>query len=345
MKKFLAIAAMSALIVTSAFSVDVAAMIQLDGDAMNLATSDDGATFKALKLKSYDPSGDVDYLWKLSVNGEKAGGEIWEWDLTSSAISNVKIWVAPTDWLKVTLGNVGGQSIAYPRFGWEAQTAQNYSYGYQAEVTFGNLYAKLALEPGSNNYWFDTSSSGYDMIGGFWAEAKYDLGNWGAVQAVAVKNGYIGAHGFSYWYTSPLAFGVAYANMDNQTYGYYADAYLSFKNGDDGLEFQGFDSQVGGQWISDFGLKIEETNVFQYRNAFKYGFEIKATYNFGAIVTPYVQIDGYDIMASTPATTFCIGMDAAIGGCAINSYLCVPVVFSDTYHFYFSVPVEFTLYL
>jgi len=139
MKKILAAVSVAAMVAGAAFAVDVNSMIQLDGDLLNVTTGDTG-TVKVLELTEYSPSGDSDYLWKLSASGDNFGGEIWSWTLDST-VSSKKIWFSPVDFLKVTVGNVGGQSIAFPNFDWWAQTAQNYSYGYMAEATFGALCA------------------------------------------------------------------------------------------------------------------------------------------------------------------------------------------------------------
>jgi hypothetical protein len=342
MKKIIAITAMAATMAAAAMAVDVSSMIQLDGDVLNVTTGDSG-TVKFLELTEYDPSGDSDYLWKLSVAGEKAGAEIWSWKLDGS-VSSKKLWFKPIEAVKFTLGNVGGQSIAFPNFGWWAQTAQNYAYGYMAEITAGSLAVKVALEPGAGAYWIDPSATKVigGKIGGTWVDATYDLGEIGKVQAYATINGTIGAHGYSNWATSPLAIGVAYAKMPWAQTGFYGDAAVSFKYDGDNLVFQGVDSQIGGQVaLLDGALLIQETNLIQYRDAFKFGFEAKASYSLGAI-TPWVQIDGYSIMDS--AMQINLGLDTSVGECSISASVAVPMDF-DSYSFSFSVPVQFKVNL
>ncbi len=353
MKKILAAVSVAALVAGAASAVDVNSMIQIDGDALNVTTGDSG-TVKALMLKEYDPSGDSDYLWKLSASGDNFGAEIWSWsfidtnddgknDTADAAVSSKKIWFSPLDFLKVTVGNVGGQSIANPQFGWWAQTANNYAYGYQAELTFGSLAAKIALEPGAANYWIDASATNVigGVIGGTWVDVSYDLGDFGKVQGVVTINGTIGAHGYSGWATSPLAFGVAYNKMPFGATGFYGDAFVSFKYDGSDLVFQGVDSQIGGQVVLG-AITIRETNLIQYRDEFKFGFEARAEYAAGSF-TPYVNVDGYGIMADTPAMEFQVGCGTSVGSVSIDAHLVVPVEFSDSYDFNFSIPVSFEL--
>ncbi len=342
MKKILAVAAMAAMVAGAAFAADVSAQVQLDGDLFNVGT--DGKV-KALALKEYDPQGDSDYVWKLSGSGDNFGAEIWSWTVNSEVTSK-KIWFQPLDFLKVTVGNVGGQSIAFPNFGWWAQTVQNYSYGYQADLTFGNLSATVALEPGAGEYWINPAATNLlgGKIGGTWLAAQYGLGDWGTVQAIATINGTIGAHGFSGWgVKSPLALAVAYNHMPYGQTGFYADAAISFNYEGDKLAFQGVDSQIGGQFVSG-ALKVMETNLIQYRDEFRFGFEARVEYSLGS-VTPYINIDGYGIMdaTATPAMTFDLGASTSVGSVSMYAQIEVPVTFSDAYKFSLSVPVRFSV--
>jgi len=370
MKKILAAVSVAALVAGAASAVDVSSMIHIDGNALDVKTAGDGSV-KFLELSEYDPSGDSDYLWKLSASGDNFGAEIWSWSfqdvitgkvtaldnpLTTDkdeteadktkmygSVSSKKIWFSPLDFLKVTVGNVGGQSIANPQFGWWAQTANNYSYGYQAELTFGDLAAKIALEPGAGNYWIDPSQTKVigGKIGGTWVDVTYNLGDFGTVQGVVTINGTIGAHGYSGWATSPLAFGVAYNKMPFGATGFYGDAFVSFKYSGDDLVFQGVDSQIGGQAVLG-AITVRETNLIQYRDEFKFGFEARAEYAAGSF-TPYVNVDGYNIMAAKPAMEFQVGCGTSVGSVSIDAHLSVPVEFVDSYAFNFSIPVSFEL--
>lgn len=341
MKKILAAVSVAALVAGAASAVDVSSMIHIDGNALNVTTAGDGSV-KFLELNEYDPSGDSDYLWKLSASGDNFGAEIWSWDF-GSEVSSKKIWFSPLDFLKVTVGNVGGQSIANPQFGWWAQSTNNYNYGYQAELTFGSLAAKIALEPGAGNYWIDPSQTNAvnGKIGKTWADVTYDLGDFGKVQGILNIGGSVGAHGVNGWKSADLAFGVAYNKMPYGATGFYGDAVVSFVNGTDGLTFGGVDSQIGGQVVLG-AITIRETNVIAYWDEFKFGFEARAEYAAGSF-TPYVNVDGYGIMAATPAMEFQVGCGTSVGSVSIDAHLAVPVTFSDSYAFNFSIPVSFEL--
>ena len=328
-----------ALVAGAASAVDVSSMIHIDGNALDVTTAGDGSV-KFLELNEYDPSGDSDYLWKLSASGDNFGAEIWSWNLDGK-VSSKKIWFSPLDFLKVTVGNVGGQSIANPQFGWWAQSTNNYNYGYQAELTFGSLAAKIALEPGAGNYWIDPSQANAfnGKIGKTWADVTYDLGDFGTVQGVVTINGTIGAHGYSGWATSPLAFGVAYNKMPFGATGFYGDAFVSFKYSGDDLVFQGVDSQIGGQAVLG-AITVRETNLIQYRDEFKFGFELRAEYAAGSF-TPYVNVEGYDIMDSK--LNINLGAGTSVGSVSIDASVAIPLEFSDGYNFNFSIPVSFEL--
>jgi hypothetical protein len=369
MKKILAAVSVAALVAGAASAVDVSSMIHIDGNALDVTTAGDGSV-KFLELNEYDPSGDSDYLWKLSASGDNFGAEIWSWSfedvLTSvttldnpattdtdefvgtktkmyGSVSSKKIWFSPLDFLKVTVGNVGGQSIANPQFGWWAQSTNNYNYGYQAELTFGSLAAKIALEPGAGNYWIDPSQANAfnGKIGKTWADVTYDLGDFGKVQGIVNIGGSVGAHGVNGWKSADLAFGVAYNKMPFGATGFYGDAVVSFVNGTDGLTFGGVDSQIGGQVVLG-AITVRETNVIAYWDEFKFGFEARAEYAAGSF-TPYVNVDGYKIMAAKPAMEFQVGCGTSVGSVSIDAHLSVPVEFVDSYAFNFSIPVSFEL--
>ncbi len=357
-----------ALVAGAASAVDVNSMIHIGGDALNVTTGDHGAV-KFLELDEYAPANDSNYLWKLSASGDNFGGEIWSWKIDGS-VSSKKIWFSPLDFLKITVGNVGGQSIANPQFGWWAQSANNYAYGYQAELTFGSLAAKIALEPGAGEYWINPATEYYgnlgltddpsttdvdeskkegwlprshklfgEVIGGTWVDVTYDLGDFGKVQGVVTINGTIGAHGYSGWATSPLAFGVAYNKMPFGATGFYGDAFVSFKYSGDDLVFQGVDSQIGGQAVLG-AITVRETNLIQYRDEFKFGFELRAEYAAGSF-TPYVNVEGYDIMDSK--LNINLGAGTSVGSVSIDASVAIPLEFSDGYNFNFSIPVSFEL--
>lgn len=324
----------------SMFAVDISSMMQVDGDLLSY----DGTNVKAIMEKGWDPSGDSDYSLKFSASLDKAGAEFWSWSSLSGtsgvAYSQWSLWLKPVDMLKVTIGHVGGASIAKPNFGWWAQTMNAWGDGVAAELKpIDNLTFNLALIPGNGNYFIDASQTGFDVLGNFWFDVTYGT-DIGSFQFMASKGATVGAHGYSGWVTSPLAFGIAYANMPWQSTGYYADVAVSFKKDGDNLVFQGVDSQIGGQFRAD-ALFIQLTNLIQYRDAFKYGFELKTAYTVDAF-TPYIQIDGYDIMNSKLNVK--LGVGTSVGACTIDAGINLPMDFNN-FTFTFTVPVQFTVNL
>lgn len=344
MKKIVGIIAAAAM-AASVFAVDLASMIQIDGDLMNY----DGENFQALMAKEYDPSGDSDYLWKLSVSGDKAGAEIWSWSIDGS-VSSKKVWFKPIDQLKVTIGNVYASSIANPQFGWWAKHELS-AYGFMFDVSLSGVSFTAMLAPGAGNYWLKPSADKVlgGKIGNFWLDSKFSFDGIGNFQVFAASGATIGPHGFSNWGSSPLALGVAWSNMGYMQTGFYADAVASFAYDADNLKFQGIDSQLGGQYVAN-GIKLQLTNLVQYRKMnkhakngdFVYGFEFKGAYAFDG-VEPYIQIDGYEVMDKTMAVD--LGASFTVGAASMYAAFHFPITFSDTYKFNFSVPCQIQLNL
>lgn len=370
MKKIVGIIAAAAM-ATSVFAVDLNSMIQFDGDLMNY----DGEDFKALMLKDYDPRGDSDYVWKMSASGDKAGAEIWYWssatdNLASGAtLQNYKVWFKPIDQLKVTVGKVYASSIANPQFGWWAKHDLA-SYGYMFDVALDSVSFTAMLAPGAKDYWLEpskdylfTSNQGwgsYDgKLGAFWLDSKFSIADAGQFQVFVTSGATIGPHGYSTWYTTPLAFGVAWNKMPYMQTGFYADVVASLGYDTTSSEtikplgFQGIDSQFGGQYIAN-GIKLQLTNLVQYRkmnahysadndgSGFCYGFEFKGAYALDG-AEPYIQIDGYDVM-SGKSITVDLGASFNVGGASMYAALELPISFED-YKFTFSVPCEITFNL
>lgn len=363
MKKIVGIIAAAAM-ATSVFAVDLNSMIQIDGDLMNY----DGENFKALMAKEYDPAGDSDYLWKLSASGDKVGAEIWSWEINGSVTSK-KVWFKPIDQLKVTIGNVYASSIANPQFGWWAKH-ELASYGYMFDVSLSSVSFTAMLAPGAGNYWLNPDSDNkflfysnagwYERsgkIGKFWLDSKFNIGDAGQFQVFVASGATIGPHGFSNYQASPLAFGIAWNKMPYMQTGFYADvvASLGYKTNnwggsdtDSELGFQGIDSQFGGQYVAN-GIKLQLTNIVQYRKMnqyasdgdFIYGFEFKGAYAFDG-VEPYIQIIGYNVMKK--ALTVDLGASFNVGGASMYAALELPISFED-YNFTFSVPCEITFNL
>ena len=359
MKKIVGIIA-AVTMAASVFAVDLASMIQIDGDLMNY----DGENFKALMAKEYDPSGDSDYLWKFSVSGDKAGAEIWSWDINGT-VSSKKVWFKPIDQLKVTVGNIYASSIANPQFGWWAKQELS-GYGFMFDIALDGVSFTALLAPGAGNYWLNpkndylfTSNAGWGSyagkLGSFWLDSKFSIDGIGNFQVIVASGATIGPHGYSNWYNTPLAFGVAWSNMGYMQTGFYADVIASLSYDATSTEavkplgFQGIDSQFGGQYVAN-GIKLQLTNLVQYRKMnkyatdgdFIYGFEFKGAYAFDA-VTPYIQVVGYDIMKK--AMTVDLGAEFSVGAATMYAALELPITFNDSYKFNFSVPCEITLNL
>ena len=366
MKKIVGIIA-AVTMAASVFAVDLASMIQIDGDLMNY----DGENFKALMAKDYDPTGDSDYVWKMSASGDKAGAEIWYWaddDGTGAKTSytrNYKVWFKPIDQLKVTIGNVYASSIANPQFGWWAKQELS-GYGFMFDVALDGVSFTALLAPGAGNYWLNpkndylfTSNAGWGdykgKLGSFWLDSKFSIDGIGNFQVIVASGATIGPHGYSNWYGTPLAFGAAWSNMGYMQTGFYADVIASLSYDTTSTEtvkplgFQGIDSQFGGQYVAN-GIKLQLTNLVQYRKMnkhatdgdFIYGFEFKGAYSFDA-VTPYIQIDGYKIMNKSMDVK--LGAEFSVGAATMWAALDLPITFNDSYKFNFSIPCEITLNL
>lgn len=356
MKKIVGIIAAAAM-ATSVFAVDLNSMIQIDGDLMNY----DGKNFKALMAKEYDPSGDSDYLWKLSASGDKVGAEIWSWIIDGSVTSK-KVWFKPIDQLKVTIGNVYASSIANPQFGWWAKH-ELAAYGYMFDISLSSVSFTAMLAPGAGDYWLEPSKEylftqkygSYDgKLGAFWLDSKFNIGDAGQFQVFIASGATVGPHGFSNWHDTALAFGVAWNKMPYMQTGFYADVVASLGYDTTSTEtvkplgFQGIDSQFGGQYVAN-GIKLQLTNIVQYRKMnqhasdgdFIYGFEFKGAYAFDG-VEPYIQIDGYDVM--NKALKVDLGASFNVGGASMYAALELPISFED-YKFTFSVPCEITFNL
>ena len=364
----------------SVFAVDVASMIQIDGDLMNY----DGSDFKMIMAKDYDPSGSSDYVWKLSASGDKAGAEIWSWvkDLTttttttttlndtddpedgipdtatssststtSSILSQYSLWFKPFDWLKVTVGNIYASSAFNPQFGWWAKHTEYSKYGYQCDFTFDALTLRLALGEGKGNYWLDCSQSGFAMIGSFWFDVQYNLGSIGTVQAYVSKEVDNHPHGFNTFAYDCLVAGAAFGNNPYMQNGYYVELSAAFGASEywktEVYDFDKLLASVYGQYfVNGFGFQM--INLAQLQKSgdamkFRYGFEFKGTYALDSGWTPYVQINGYEIMDKKMEID--LGISGSVGSCTITTWAALPLEFASGYKFNFSVPVQFTVNL
>lgn len=360
------------------FAADISAQLQIDGDLLNY--SKDGT--KALKVKDYDPSGSSDYLWKLSVNGDKAGAEIWSWNLDGS-VSEKSIWLKPIDSLKLTVGNMTVYSCWNPQFGWWAKNLAFEKYGVKAEYTNGSLGVEAAIsipmvenekKEEERGYWFDNSQAdGWNKVSDFIVSATYAL-DAGKAQVWVGKGAGVHPHGFTGWDASDLGFGAVWGNCPHMQNGYFVDVAATFVNGpisetqsnlwadpaeaerDDGFAFEKLVSQIYGQYFTN-GFGAQLINVVKFTPASmirgentgwawqKAAAEFK--YGFEAKLS-------YAIGAYTPylqingydimdkKLTLDLGTTTSVGACAIDAKVEMPINFAD-YAFSFSVPVQVSL--
>ena len=175
------------------------------------------------------------------------------------------------------------------------------------------------------------------------------------MKVVATKGATLRNYGLNGWDTPTndsgnLTAGIAYDNMPWQTTGYNASAFVKF---DTAWKFQRVFGQVNGQLILDavnlrlvnvycYGsYKNDKTNVFETK--FKYGFLARAELKTIDNVTPYVQLQGNEIMSKK--LTANLGCETAVGGCSINAYINVNMEFVKGGSTTVAMPVEFTFNL
>ena len=339
MKKIV-MGAAALLCAASMFAVDFSSKMAIAGNLFNWDGGD--AKVKMLNPGDWNAKDGNNFVLTGSASLDKAGAtfRIVNADGANNLNkSEYSLWLQPIDAVKMTVGYRQIKLISGPNFGWWASTVDSGTvFGYSFDIKASdNLTFCLAMNPGTNTAFVDFSKTGIDVVGPFWADATLNT-DVGSIQFVVAKDATVGAHGYSGWATSPLAIALAYKNMPYEQTGFYADAAVSFKKNGDALVFQGVDSQIGGQYAMD-ALMLRLTNLIQYRTEFKYGFEFKGSYKIDN-VTPYIVIDGYDIMKSKMNVE--VGVDTSVGACAINVAAQTPVDFTN-YKFSINVPVTFTV--
>ena len=257
MKKIVGIIAAVAM-ATSVFAIDVASMLQLDG---NLATFGKDK-FNAIELNEWDPQGTSDFVWKFSVSGDNAGATIFNfapgdkhWAITKdptvtigddgkatvsfaekgSTIQNWSLWFKPADFVKITAGYLDYDYGVKPHFGWWASVINREDYGYKADFTFGGLNLSVALagnyeglwsSGAANSYWTDKSYVGSRKLGEFWFAGSYNVDGVGTFGAGVHRGAKVNPHGFAQtqcWGKTPLAFNAYYSNQPWGQTGYFAD--------------------------------------------------------------------------------------------------------------------------
>ena len=276
---------------------------------------------------------------KFAASTENSGAELWLQG-EDAKFAQYSIWFKPVDALKVTIGDIFVQDGVRGTFAW-----WDYSvvYKHNNAILVNANVGPVALEIACADL-LNWGAKGYAMLGDFWLGATFGLGDAGSLKVVATKGATLRNYGLNGW-SAPtndsgnLTAGIAYDNMPWQTTGYNASAFVKF---DTAWKFQRVFGQVNGQLILD-AVNLRLVNVYSFNSAkkFKYGFLARAELKTIDNVTPYVQLQGNEIMSKK--LTANLGCETAVGGCAINAYINVNMNFAGTTAV--SLPVEFTFNL
>ena len=334
MKKIVGIIGAAAVLASSIFAADVAARVKLGDDLFN----SDKKVLTAPASTGWDVN---NTFFKLSVNTDNAGASM---NVTNedANIKNLAVWFKPIDSLKITVGNNSIESFVNGTFAWWAKSARvedkaGFRFEFNADaltlnfLSFGDALLNL-------------NNKGYDIVGNFWVDGRYNLGDAGSIQVFVTKGADINAYGVGGWEQAGLAFGAAYNHMGWQQTGFYADAFINLANA---KEFEGVGSQIGGQYCAD-GLALRLTNMIAFGTHygakdgdsyfFDYGFVAKASYAIDAY-TPYIQVMGHEIMNKKCGLE--IGLDTSFGACAFNINFQTTLDFNEGSKFSFKVPMSF----
>ena len=270
---------------------------------------------------------------KFAASTENSGAELWLQGATAD-FAQYSIWFKPVDALKVTIGDIFVQDGVRGTFAW-----WDYSVWYKHEnaVLVNANVGPVALEVACANL-LNWGAKGYAMLGDFWLGATFGLGDAGSLKVVATKGADLRCYGMGGWGNAGnLTVGIAYDNQPWQTTGYNASAFVKF-NGD--WKFERVFGQVNGQLILD-AVNLRLVNVYGYADKFSYGFLARAELKTIDGVTPFVELQGNEIMGKK--LTANLGCETAVGGCAINAYINVNMNFAGSTTV--AMPVEFTFNL
>ena len=375
MKKIVSILGAVAVLASSAFALDISAMIQLDGDIAAFGKD----TTKLFMLKEWDPQGTSDYHYKFDVSGDKAGATVFNYaggdnniEADTENVHEWNLWFKPVDMLKVTVGDIYHGS-AQPHFGWWAKVIDHADYGYQADLSpidglnltfgIGSAYTGLWESAAHGTYWFDKNGTGLRKLGEFWAGGSYNVDGVGAFGLSIDRGAKVNPHGFAQtqaWGATPLALDFYYSNQPWGQTGWFADAALVWKEkspygsteDDFDIELDRLTSQLYFELHSDaFALYLIDVLEYNFdenagddgkTKAFKDGFELKAQYAIDAY-TPYIQIDGYNVMDSKLGVKLAVGF--SVGSCSfdVGPNFAINWADSDNTTFDVTVPIQFTL--
>lgn len=329
----------------SGSDIDISVTAQYRGNIVSW----DGTGLSVLELKNIGDSTDSEII-TFDANFGTVGGSI---GVGAKAVNKMdfvsaNVWIKPLEWLKFSLGSVGGQSVAYPKFGAWAPTATAYDVGVQMDLILGGFDFRASVLPGPTLdkehpvFWLDFSKTGWERFGKFWISTQYTFKNSFELQLAGGRNINVGAHGYDGGAASDLAAGVGFNFMPFGKTGFFGDAYASFDLSGATPALARLDAQLGGQ-VHIQAFMIQFTDLFQWdMTNFKDGFELKASYDVTDHISPYITFTGYEIM--NKKFDVALGADMSVGPCEINANILVPVDL-NSYVFKIFVPVQLTVRL
>ena len=270
---------------------------------------------------------------KFAASTENSGAELWLQG-EKADFAQYSIWFKPVDALKVTIGDIFIQDGVRGTFAWWDYSVRYY---HKNAILVNANVGPVALEVACADL-LNWGAKGYAMLGDFWLGATFGLGDAGSLKVVATKGADLRCYGMGGWSDAGnLTAGIAYDNMPWQTTGYNASAFVKFDNN---WEFNRVFGQINGQLILD-AVNLRLVNVYGYADKFKYGFLARAELKTIDGVTPFVELQGNEIMDKK--LTANLGCETAVGGCAINAYINVNMNFAGSTTV--AMPVEFTFNL
>ena len=311
----------------SMFAADVSGRVKMDTKVFATDT-------KTVISKPASMGGDEDNTFlKFAASTENSGAELWL-QSEDAKFTQYSIWFEPVDALKVTIGDIFVQDGVRGTFAWSDYSVW---YKHKNAVLVNANVGPVALEVACANL-LNWGAKGYAMLGDFWLGATFGLGDAGSLKVVATKGADLRCYGMGGWGNAGnLTVGIAYDNQPWQTTGYNASAFVKF-NGD--WKFERVFGQVNGQLILD-AVNLRLVNVYGYADKFSYGFLARAELKTIDGVTPFVELQGNEIMGKK--LTANLGCETAVGGCAINAYINVNMNFAGSTTV--AMPVEFTFNL
>ena len=324
----------------SMFAADVSGRVKMDTKVFNTAAKEydkgvikDATAHKVFSRPASKGWDEDNTFLKFAASTENSGAELWL-QSEDAKFAQYSIWFKPVDALKVTIGDIFVQDGVRGTFGW-----WDYSvwYKHKNAVLVNANVGPVALEIACADL-LNWGAKGYAMLGDFWLGATFGLGDAGSLKVVATKGAGLSCYGMGGGSDAGnLTAGIAYDNMPWQTTGYNASAFVKFDNN---WKFNRVFGQVNGQLILD-AVNLRLVNVYGYADKFSYGFLARAELKTIDNVTPFVELQGNEIMGKK--LTANLGCETAVGGCAINAYINVNMNFAGSTTV--AMPVEFTFNL